>query len=551
MKGKILFIMIFAMLCVFVSFIDAVKAQEYIPIAGLDFKPERDGFGFKNYVDTFNSAELDATALIRMFGANNVCLTGKTAGDCVVSKTARQWRQDQIKLMRNGRCEGFSITSIRTFLSAYLSSMDKTFNGKIKPGQFQTNAKFISELNPNDEIAGYIAYYHTLQNLPEVFRFKQGTAYETATEKVNLLIQSFKEKEEFYTINILMPGAHGTILGGHSLLPFAVEESKDKKSYRISVYDSNYPGSAHYLIVSTSDKNKTWSYAPKNTSLNISGEQMMLSKVTDYLKGRYQCPFGKDKGNENTEGRADDAEEEIYFSFSGAGDLLITDPDGQKIGYDGKTKKEVNRISGAAILYHEGSFSPEYVLPYRAEETEKNYRVLISGNDLEKESKANLSVTAPGFVVGFENISLDPNEELKVSIAPDGQTLSFTASEDGETPNLFITVADGQAQPSYSFKVGGVKLEEGKTLTMTVDLKEGKVYFKDDDGDEDAYEIEFEKLNPDGTEVKFVKKNVKSEGEDNYQVDISNWDEETRPCLKDEAGNNLDQDCRSEGKEQN
>jgi len=154
-----------------------------------------------------------------------------------------------------------------------------------------------------------------------------------------------------------------------------------------------------------------------------------------------------------------------------------------------------------------------------------------------------LTIAGPGFVVGFENISLDPNEDLTVSISPDGKTLTFTASADGETPTLFITSADGQENPSYSFKVGGVKLQEGKTLTLSVDVEEGKVNFKDNDGKQDAYDLDFDKLDPDGTEAKFAKEDVKSEGKDSYQVDISKWDAKTKPCLEDEQGNSLDKDC--------
>ena len=106
------------------------------------------------------------------------------------------------------------------------------------------------------------------------------------------------------------------------------------------------------------------------------------------------------------------------------------------------------------------------------------YGSLSSGRDLKKEVEGNLEITAPGFVVGFEKISLDPSEELTVSISPDGEILSFTASSDGETPTIYVTTEAGPDKPSYSFEVGGVSLDAGKTLTMFADVEEGKVFLR-------------------------------------------------------------------------
>jgi hypothetical protein len=128
------------------------------------------------------------------------------------------------------------------------------------------------------------------------------------------------------------------------------------------------------------------------------------------------------------------------------------------------------------------NYSPLYVLPYNTATAKKPYQVLISGKDLKKEVNADLEISAPGFVVGFEDIFLDPKEELTVSISPDGNTLTFTASADSETPAVYVTTEDGPNKPSYSFEVGGVAIDAGKSLTMTVDVDKGKVYFKDNDG---------------------------------------------------------------------
>ena len=178
----------------------------------------------------------------------------------------------------------------------------------------------------------------------------------------------------------------------------------------------------------------------------------------------------------------------------------------------------------------------------------KPYQVVISGRDLKKEVEGDLEITAPGFVVGFEKISLDPSEELAVSISPDGEILSFTASGDGETPTIYVTTEAGPDKPSYSFEVGGVSLDAGKTLTMFADVEEGKVFFKDNDGNEDAYDVKFERTNADGTKVKFTQDDLDLKGKDSYEIDIDKWDNSNKPCVKeDHDGDGFDDEsCGSD-----
>jgi len=129
---------------------------------------------------------------------------------------------------------------------------------------------------------------------------------------------------------------------------------------------------------------------------------------------------------------------------------------------------------------------------------------------------------------------LDPKEELLVSISPDGETLTFTASADGETPTIYVMTEDGPNKPSYSFEVGGVAIDAGKTLTMTVDVDEGVVYFMDNDGNEDAYDIHIERTNANGTKVKFDRDDLNMKGKDSFEVDFKKWDDTEPPCVGDD-----------------
>ena len=453
--------------------------------------------------------------------------------------------QERIESMIGGHCDGFSVTSMRNWL-------DQPFKGRFKPGQWQKNAGATSDLEFDEKLANYIAYYHSLQLLKEVNTFRTKSFKFPPTGIVKLLIESFQTGKEYYTLGVGMK-VNGKYARGHSILPFAVEDEGDG-IFRIHVYDNNFPGETKFVTVDS--KTETWRYRtasdPSKTANDYVGskktETLSLKKMSDRNRKKYECPFGQDsEGSEGSEGSKNNTEE-IYFSFSGEGDLLITDPNGKQIGYDGKKKAEINQIPDAQIIYDDGgldlNYSPDYVLPYDAA-AKKAYQLLLSGKDLKERTKADLTVSGPGFVVGLDGVLLDPKEELLVSISPDGETLTFTASADGKTPSIYVTTENGPDKPSYKFEIGGVEIDAGKTLTMKVDVGKGKVYFNDNDGNEDAYDIHFERTNADGTKIKFDQNDFNPKGKDSFEVDINNWDAKTKPCVKDEEGHTLStEDCK-------
>jgi hypothetical protein len=531
------FYTIFAIALIFmaVPFAVTVRAQGKI-IAGIDFDPKSDGFGFRNYGgDHDGENDLDVADMISIFGARAVCIEGSTPDNCVLYETADQWRAEQIKGMTGGHCDGFSVTSMRTW-------MNLPFRGRAEPKQWQQGAEVSNDLEFNEDLANYIAYYHILQSLKEVSTFRMKSFKIPPTGIVKLLIESFQTEKEFYTLGIGMR-VNGKYTKGHSILPFAVEDMGNSV-YRIHVYDNNFPGETKYVTVD--GKNESWRYRtasdPSKTANDYFGnratETLSLKRMSDRNRKIYQCPFcDKNEGGSNSEGSegSSNKAENITFSFSGEANLLITDPTGKQIGFNGNA--EINQIPGAEIIYNDGGldldYSPSYALPYLPT-AQNHYEVEISGKGLDNEVNADLEISAPGFVVGLENVLLDPNEQLMVSVAPDGETITFTASADGETPTIYVTTSDGPDKPSYSFEVGGVTIDAGKTLTMTVDLEKGKVFFEDNDGNEDAYDVTFERTNANGKKTKFVKNDIDMQGNDDFEIDLNNWDDQHEPCIEDD-----------------
>src|SRR4051794_14752623 len=74
----------------------AAQDKEGKIVAEIDFDPGHDGFSFRNYGKKEGADDdLDVGDLIRIFGAENVCIEGSTPSDCELYETAEQWRQDQ------------------------------------------------------------------------------------------------------------------------------------------------------------------------------------------------------------------------------------------------------------------------------------------------------------------------------------------------------------------------------------------------------------------------------------------------------------------------
>ena len=527
---------IIAVIFGFAPFAGLTKAQDGSGkiIAGIDFDPKSDGFKFRNYgYRPENSSELSAADLIMMFGADKVCIEGQTADDCVLYETAARWMRDRVETLSSGHCDGFSVSAMRIWLKL-------PFKEKTTAKQWNESAEITNNLEFDEGLANYIAYYHSLQGLKEINAFRTRSFKFPPTEIIKLLVESFETKKDYYTLAVGIR-VNGKYTKGHSILPIAVEDM-GSGVYRIHVYDNNFPDEIKYVTVDS--KTETWRYRtasnPEEEESDYTGDRnsrtFSLKKMSDREVKTFKSPFSEVSRTPDGS-TAGGGEGTVNFAFNGPGNLLITDPNDQKIGFDAAKQSEVNQIPDGEVVYYDGGlaldYSPEYLLPYQTK-AKKPYRISISGKDLKQETKAGLRIAAPGFVVGFQDILLDPREELLVSMSPDGQTLTITASADRETPTIFVTTEDGPNKPSYSFEVGGVALDAGKSLTMHVDLKAGKVFFKDNDGNEDAYDIRFERTNADGGKIEFDQDNVDLKGADSFEIDINTWNNKQPPCVKDD-----------------
>jgi hypothetical protein len=545
-------------------FASIASAQGRI-VARLDFKPETHGFSFPNYKNEGDAwkDDLGVDDMIRMFGVRAVCKSGTNASNCVMEAAAREWLKRKLKAMDIGHCEGIAVASLRMMT-------ELPFKRRTTPSTFQSNAREIFNLRRDQTLENYIAYYWITQTFDEVSKPTMQTASGGPVAIVDRLIKAMNERYDTYILGIWKL-RNGARVEGHSVTPFAVEDLGNR--YRLHVYDNNHPGRTRFLFVNKTG-NQDWSYSfgpnqnnPAEYVGNLKSRTMEITG-TSWRDGKcFDAPFAKDTvrstgcGVESSLARLpvftnasfsktqDEDGEDAEFFLTGDGDMLVIDGAGRKLGYDPETEQFYNNQipngNARLLIGGFGEDAPSYTLPY--EDTGEPYMIVFSGKNLDEESDFDFVFSAPGFTVGFEGIMLDPEEIMIATISHDGQEISFTASADGETPEVFFAFdPDEDDEASYQTLIGGVELLAEQTLFYDFDFEKGKLKFSDADGNEDKYDIELIRINADGTENVYEQEDVSAGSGDKFEMDFADWDGEGTMCFReDEEGDGFeDEQCQ-------
>lgn len=547
-----------------------LTAQSKI-LASLDFDIRQDGFSFKNYKNEGEKwkDDIGAEDLIRMFGVKAACKSGNSAQNCVLKASARKWIEHYLDAMEIGHCEGIGVASLRM-------NSELPFKKRVTPDNFQAGADSPYSLQRQQTLENYIAYYWITQTFDEISVPTKKTAELGPIAIVKMLIDSMNDKEDTYLMGI-KKYEKGRIFDGHAVVPVAVEDAGNQ--YKIHVYDNNHPGETRYLYINKAGTQQ-WFYnstANPNAKPDYVGDSSTKTldiTATSWREGKcFDASFASD--SDKAEGcgietaglfkpsfrnasfqrirQTDDDGEDAEFFLTGEGDMMIVDSNGKRLGYDPDEDFFFNEIpdgNSAMLIGGLGKDLPHYTLPYI--ETDEPYTIVFSGKHLDEESYLDFVFSAPGFTVGFDEIRLDPNEFLIATISHDGQQISFTASADGETPEVFYAFdADDDAAASYITIIEGIELTADTTLIYNFDFENGKLFFSDNDGNEDDFDIELIRINADGTEQEYQQNDLNIGKADKYEMDFGDWDGEGDMCFKDdEDGDGFsDEPCDEEPNE--
>jgi hypothetical protein len=533
-------------------------------VAALDFDPKVAGFSFPNYKKV-KSGDVGTEDLIRMFGAKATCKSGNNAKNCVLKAAARKWIEKMLEAMEIGHCEGIGVASLR-----FNSSL--RFKTRWQPSQFQTGVKtpFNLQLLPNLE--NYISYYWITQTFDEVTLKTKETANLGPTGIAEKLISTINNQKDTFLFGIKKYDK-GRIFDGHAVVPFAVEDTGNQ--YKIHVYDNNFPGETRFLFINKTTRqwyyNSTKNLNAKPDYIGDYSTKTLELTATSWREGVcFDASFANDEDKETGCGIetatinkpdftnasfkniSDEDGEDAEFFLTGEGDMLVVE-DGKRIGFDPRNNRYFNdddEIEDGNSTLLVGGFGEDlqhFTLPYQ--ESDKPYKIVFSGRNLDDESNLDFVFSAPGFTVGFDNIRLDPDETLTAEISRDGEVITFTASADAETPEVYFAFdSDDDADASYITTVGGVELTANKALTYDFDFENGKLFFSDSDDNEDNYDIDLIRINADGSLQEYKQNDLDIGKADKYEMDFGDWDGKGSMCFKDDEDKDGfdDEECTEE-----
>ena len=304
------------------------------------FRFTADDFGFANWAGLDSDIEeLRIDTLVKMYGAEDVCVNA-VADPCSplpnAALTLEQWESS----LMGGRCEGLAALAMRFFLG--LDSVAETEKGvDVTFDLTKENVRLEDEIN----------YWWATQYAHEVQQATEKSRRRSPTQIAEDLVAGLINKEG-HTIGIYGDGY------GHAVTPYAV--TKIGATYRLHVYDNNFPKEPKFIEVDT--ETKSWNYAwagvnPDGTFATWSGGKGTIELTPmSVRRGPFTSPF-----HASQDGTKGHSVVTLSAATSGgpAASLLITTESGKAVGiHDGEHKNEVD---GAKFVVGKGGLGMSMV----------------------------------------------------------------------------------------------------------------------------------------------------------------------------------------------
>lgn len=491
--------------------------------ASNDFRPKPNGYEFENWGDDYDeSTDFDNATLIRMFGASNICQTGDTAQSCVLTAATRTWRQGRLTFLQGGHCYGMA-TSSQMFFAALN-----------QPGNYQSGAANTYDLETGAAVRSNISEMAVTQSLSPADGSDSGWIHSGPARKpsdiLNLIrTQLQSQPTDPYVLAIYKTDASGATTGGHAVTPYAIQD-RGNGVYWLHIYDNNWPEVDRYIVFNVNEE--TWLYGfgatnPASTSGAWQGTTqtatLSLRPTSVHRLSGWSCSFCN--GTVTASGVL--VNEQLEFSLSGRGRLLVIDPQQKATGWDFNADSYVNTIPGAEVIHYIGGTgieaNPTIRLPLPTESTP--FTVYASGDAFTQTATVDFMLAGPGYTVGVNGIVLAPQQNLRLGIRPDGRQIAFSANETGTFSPTIVLASDANATGNgYIFDVGGIALAPGKTVTVTLDLASQTLHFADNNSGPDTYTMELLRITATGEEQLYQTDNVALNQSESGAMNFGAWD---------------------------
>jgi len=494
-----------------------------------------DGFQFENFVNDHTwQDDLGADDVFNLFGPG-VCQYGDTADTCELTGPAETWRVNTIKDMGLGHCDGMASASLSLFTQM-------PFKGISTPSDIQSGASDTIDLTfPGQKIENYIvgqmSFQYTEEYWDEVITKKP-------SEIVNDLTTAFNAANPVaYELTIEKMSKP---FDGHAITAYGIEQVDGNPNHmRILVYDNNFPKKRQYITVNTADE--TWRYAtaatPGETPDIYTGTETSnnLSIVPNSFRSYpdptnyFYCTFCPEEATSASvqaaaTGQSSKAQVDgnLKVQYVGEGAILVVNDEGQRTGDDPESQTFVDEIPDAQIRLHRGGLGkevpPTIVFPF-SEADDTFYTVIVHGETVSNTTAGSLNLTGAGFVIGVNDIELDPQEIFEFTVSPDGDHISFDASENITAPEIYIAhdpVHDGD--PSIIFDIEGVTLLAGEKVSLDLDPVLERIHFAHTGPEAENFIVDMQHIWPDGHVEDYAETINLPAGATSASIDFGAWD---------------------------
>lgn len=463
-------------------------------LADLGFRPRSNGYNFENggnarYPRT--PGFVGPREMIRLFGANEVCIGGRAVGNnCRMTPAAAEFARKVNSSMNGGQCEGMAVSAL-TF-----------FRGIDQITQFSPSARTAHDVN-REQVRGLIGYYFAYQFSDPVIAAKMDAKRRyTPVQTMERVIQLIQKGDP----GVLFMRSPDN-MSGHAVSPYAVED-RGNGIYWIRIYDNNWPNKERYVEI---DKNmNTWKY--ELAAINPAVPKMpWAGSATSYTFGvvpisvrqqKVVCPFCRKSRTRS-----------IMGDSTVISNMTITDDQGRSVGM--KDGKFLNEIPGARIVELDGWIDGQptsetmYELPEGS-----GYDIDMEGKEGAKE-EGDVVILGGGTAVTIESVKIPPKQKDRISIDADGTGLRYRAAGKRKLPPMKVAMDDDKH--GYVFRVSNVdpddddEDDDDKGVAIKLDRSAGKVQIfgsgkkpkaydlkitrqKDSDKDDDEVEMKGNKL---------------------------------------------------------
>lgn len=423
------------------------------PAVLTDFNLTANGFEFTNSdlvaavqrISADDWEYLLTEPLMELFGSQ-ICV-GEDSTRCLLTAPAQNWLRTQLRLMRQGLCEGMAAGSLFLW-----ESQNQAPSGGFWRSVVNSLTSLVASQIPGGNLVlrTLLTNLFLLQGVDQVAQPTQAIRLNTPVQILWQLVRAIANRpEDPYTMGIYRQ-QDGQLVEGHSLVPYRVEEMVPDQEYRVYVYDSNYPADqpppAPYVTFDVASDR--WRYQPEpgvdafagdSQSHNLDLTQLSwrlppLSSDAIAAEGPLTCPFC-------------DVPRTQPASIALIGQGILT-----LYGYDGNTGDYTREIQQAVTVPFKGGLDRDVPPTYHLspDPLGKPYKVLVTAAAAHPET-VTLHLNGTGYTAGFENLQLNPGETLEAYVLPKASGPELTLMGNPANPNPQLAVYLDDASDTYTF----------------------------------------------------------------------------------------------------